>query len=141
MVYSLMVRQAARHFGSGYSPALATARDDAPRRLQVRGALLRCGVRPRQCPAARRPGGAALQPAEAGAVLCGASPQYPHISVHSSKEHGAVSDSFRCMHSFDVRHRCPDELSTPIHVVRTSKSTTGVVQRGVLMEEIGRADV
>src|ERR1019366_10374780 len=30
MVYSLIARQAAWHFGSGQSPALATARDDAP---------------------------------------------------------------------------------------------------------------
>ena len=62
------------------------------------------------------------------------SPAMPSYLGTLSKEHGAVSDSFGCMHSFDVRHRCPDELSTPIHVVRTSKSITGVVQRGVLME-------
>src|ERR1017187_5120531 len=134
MIYSLMVWQAARHCGAGDSTALATARDDAPRRLQVRGALLRCGVRPRQCPAARRPWTATIQPAEEGAALGRAAPQCPHISVLSSKEHGTAIDSARGMRSFDVRHRCSDEQPTPNHVLRTSKSITWMVQRGVLME-------
>ena len=38
------------------------------------------------------------------------------------------------MRSFDVRHRCSDEQSAPIRVVHTSKSITGMLQRGVLME-------
>src|ERR1039457_4237994 len=132
MVYSLMLRQAARHCGYGHSTALATARDDAPRRLQVRSALFRCGS------AATPSGATALEnrTSACGGRGCAGwcSPQYPHISVLSSREHGTAIDSSRCIRSFDVRHRCSDEQSTPNHVLRTSKSITWMVQRGVLME-------
>src|ERR1035441_4497870 len=63
-----------------------------------------------------------------------AAPQCPHISVLSSEEHGTAIDSARGMRSFDVRHRCCDGQSTHNHVLCTSKSITGMVQRGVLME-------
>src|SRR5258708_6234930 len=43
-----------------------TARDDAPRPSEVHGVLLRCEVRPRQRPAARRPWTAGISAAEAG---------------------------------------------------------------------------
>ena len=60
---------------------------------------------------------------------------FGHSEVaESSKEHGPVIDSFRCMRDFDVRHRCSDEQSTPIRVVHTSQSITGILQRHLLME-------
>jgi hypothetical protein len=52
----------------------------------------------------------------------------------SSKGYGAVIDSSRCMRFFDARHRCSDEQSAPIRVLRTSESTIGILQRRVLME-------
>ena len=87
-----------------------------------------------QCPAARRPWTAAIQPAEERAALGRAAPQCPHISVLSSKEHGTAIDSARGMRSFDVRHRCCDGQSTHNYVLCASKSITRMVQRGVLME-------
>src|ERR1017187_1698943 len=87
-----------------------------------------------QCPAARRPWTAAIQPAEEGAALGRAAPQYPQMSVLSSKEHGTAIDSARGMRSFDVRHRCCDGQSTHNYVLCASKSITRMVQRGVLME-------
>lgn len=54
--------------------------------------------------------------------------------TEGSKEHGAVADSSRCRRSFDARHCCSDEQSTPIHVLCISQSITGILQRRVLME-------
>ena len=56
------------------------------------------------------------------------------MSLSLGKELGAVADSSRCMRSFDARHRCSDEQSTPIRVLRISQSITGILQRRVLME-------
>src|ERR1017187_8850716 len=92
------------------------------------------GQAARQCPAARRPWTATIQPAEEGAALGRASPRCPDISVLSSKEHGTAIDSARGMRSFDVRHRCCDGQSTHNYVLCASKSITRMVQRGVLME-------
>src|SRR5450759_2915532 len=127
MVYSLMVRQAARHCGSGIRQLWQ------PQGMMLPG-VCRSVVRFSGAGSAATPSGATAL--ESRTSACGGrgcagsrSPAMPSYLGTLSKEHGAVSDSFRCMHSFDVRHRCPDELSTPIHVVRTSKSITGVVQR------------
>ena len=54
--------------------------------------------------------------------------------TESSKEYGAVIDSSRCMRSFDARHRCSNEQSAPILVLRTSESTIGMLQRRLFME-------
>src|ERR1017187_1041422 len=54
--------------------------------------------------------------------------------TESSEGHGQAIDSIRRIRSLDVRHRCSDEQSNSIRVIRISQSIAGMLQRLLLLE-------